>query len=80
MKTPAVVADPAATPPVLAAAAVMKTVTYDTYKIMLSLKVPIPMERGCFINVYMPQALQVLPKPTKMEGYGMFKLSATGSN
>lgn len=62
--TPAVLADVAAG--VLAAPAVMEmeTVTKDTYKIMLSLKVPIPMEKGCFINVYMPQQLQVLNRPT----------------
>jgi len=55
--------------------AVMKSV--DTYKILLSLKVPIPMMKQCFINVYMPQQLEIITDSTEMQGFGLF--SAEGS-
>lgn len=50
-----------------------KQVTYKTYKVMLHLPVPIPMEKNCWIKVTMPKSLSIVTEKTTMSGYGIFK-------
>lgn len=38
----------------------IEEVTYKTYKVMLYLPVPIPMEKNCWIKVTMPKSLSIV--------------------
>lgn len=50
----------------------------NSYKVMLYLPVPIPLEKECWIRINMPKSLSIVTPVAEMQGYGIFK-SASGT-
>jgi len=47
--------------------------TVNSYKVMLFLPVPIPLEKTCWIRIHMPKSLSIVTEFAEMQGYGIFK-------
>lgn len=45
----------------------------NSYKVMLYLPVPIPLEKTCWIRINMPKSLSIVTEFATMQGYGIFK-------